>query len=73
MTKKSLEERVAALEYVLGGKTLQQHFDEHAKVIERLINYHFDQFEERLFKKWDAEMSAECAGLEERQGEKREE
>jgi hypothetical protein len=50
--KKSLEERVSALEVQMGGKTLEEHFREQSQLIDRLLAYRFDEFE----KKWDARL-----------------
>jgi DNA anti-recombination protein RmuC len=69
MAKKSLEERVGALEAQLGNKTLEQHFREQAELIDRrfaesfreeaelidrLFVYRFDEFD----KKWDVKLDA---------------
>jgi hypothetical protein len=48
MAKKSLEERVSAIEAELAGKTLEEHFREQAELIDRLFAYRFEE----LDKKW---------------------
>ena len=35
MANRSLDERVASLESSMGGKTLEEHFREHAELIDR--------------------------------------
>jgi hypothetical protein len=54
MAKKSLEERVSAIEAQLGGKTLQEHFREQAELIDRLFAFRFRELEDR----WDAKLDA---------------
>jgi hypothetical protein len=62
MPDRSLEERVAALEGQMGGKTLQEHFREQAELIDRLFDYRFDQLE----KKFNARLEESHARLEEK-------
>jgi cytidylate kinase len=63
MPEKSLEERVAAIEVELAGKTLQEHFREHGDLIDRLLVYRLDEQD----KKWDAKLDAKFARFEEKQ------
>jgi len=57
---------VAALEKQMGDKTLQEHFREHAELIDRLLVYRFDEFENELDAKWDARLDVKLAAFEER-------
>jgi uncharacterized membrane-anchored protein YhcB (DUF1043 family) len=52
--RKSLEERIDAIEAQLAGKTLQEHFREQAELIDRLFVYRFDEFE----RKWEAKLES---------------
>ena len=54
MAKKSLEDRVSAIEAQLAGKTLQEHFREQAELIDQLFDYRFEQ----LDKKWGPRFGA---------------
>jgi hypothetical protein len=47
MAKKSLEDRVSAIEAQLAGKTLEEHFREQAELIDRLFAYRFDELDRR--------------------------
>ena len=53
MAERTLEQRVAALEKQMQGKTLQEHFREQAELIDRLFVYRFEEFEKRLDEKWE--------------------
>jgi uncharacterized protein YukE len=53
MAKKSLEERVSAIEAQLGGKTLQEHFREQAELIDRLFAYRFGEMDKRFGERMD--------------------
>jgi hypothetical protein len=74
MPKKSLEDRVSAIEAQLAGKTLGQHFREQAELIDRrldeslrtqaelidgLFALRFDEFD----KKWDVKLNGKLAQL----------
>jgi hypothetical protein len=48
------------------GKTLQQHFREHAELVERLLVYSFEEFERRQDAKWDTRLDIKLAALDER-------
>jgi hypothetical protein len=48
MAKKSVEERVSAIEAQLGNKTLQDHFREQAELIDRLFAYHLGEVDKRF-------------------------
>ena len=48
MAKKSLEERVSAIEAQLGDKTLQEHFRNQAELIDRLFAYHLGEIDKRF-------------------------
>jgi CHASE3 domain sensor protein len=50
MAKRSMEERVSAIEAQLAGKTLEEHFREQAELID-------ERFSEQD-KKWDAKLEA---------------
>jgi hypothetical protein len=62
MAERTLEERVAALEKQMGGKTLQEHFREQAELIDR----RFDEFEKRQDAKWEARLDTKLDALEKR-------
>ena len=49
-----MEQRVAALEEQMQGKTLQEHFREQAERFDRAFGYRFEEFE----KKMDAKLGA---------------
>ena len=66
MAERTLEQRVAALEKQMGDKTLQEHFREHAELVDRLLVYRFDEFEKKLDAKWDARLDVKLAAFEER-------
>ena len=54
MAKKSLEDRVSAIEAQFAGKILQEHFREQAELIDQLFDYRFEQ----LDKKWGPRFGA---------------
>ena len=68
MAKKSLEERVSAIEVQLGDKTLQEHFREQAELIDGLFAYHLVEIDKRfgqvdkrfdeMNRDWDARLDA---------------
>ena len=58
MVEKTLEERVAALENQMQGKTLQQHFREHAELFDQMFAYRFEEFKRELGVDWDARLAA---------------
>jgi hypothetical protein len=60
MARKSLEERVSALEAQMAGKTLEEHFREQSQLIDRAFAYRFAEFE----KKWEARPEEKLAKLE---------
>jgi hypothetical protein len=70
MADRTLAQRVAALERQMEGKTLQQHFREHAELVERLLIYRLEESEKRQDAKWDARLDIKLAALEERQDAK---
>ena len=53
MAKKSLEERVSAIEAQLGDKTLHEHFREQAELVDRLFAYRFGEMDERFRERMD--------------------
>ena len=62
MAERTLEQRVAALEKQMGGKTWQEHFREQAE----LIDQRFADFEKRQDAKWDARLDYKLAAFEKR-------
>jgi hypothetical protein len=54
MAKKSLEERVAALEAKVGDKSIEERFREQAELIDRLFAYRFAE----LDRNWDAKLES---------------
>lgn len=67
MTDKTLDQRVALLEASMGGKTLEEHFREHAELIDRrfaLVDLRFAEVHARFtaqdkrFEAIDAQFSA---------------
>ena len=62
MAQRTLEQRVATLEKQMGGKIWQEHFREHAE----LIDQRFADFEKRQDAKWDTRLDVKLAALEKR-------